>query len=196
MHQDDAHLPQAAAQELAQLRQQVQLRDQLVEQLSTELFRMVKTHPPLLSGSSSAVPTVSANPEAESLRSDLKRIEQQIEFYQSQIDKRDAEILRLQKSCQVLSDRNQMLEQIIQQLPEVYRQKFTDRLDSVKSKVQSLQTENRRLNSELQQVNSRLLPESRANPKRMSLPTHSPIDNAGATPPTPPTNRDATDSEG
>jgi chromosome segregation ATPase len=181
--QDDAHLPQSVLQELAQLRQQVQLRDQLVEQLSTELFRMVKTHPPLLSAASSAaMPMGSTNPEVESLRSDLKRIEQQIEFYQSQIDKRDAEILRLQKSCQVLSDRNQMLEQIIQQLPEVYRQKFTDRLDSVKSKVQSLQTENRRLSSELQQVNSRLLPESRINPKRLSLPTHNPIDHPGTPP--------------
>jgi chromosome segregation ATPase len=187
VHQDDAHLPQAVVQELAQLRQQVQMRDQLVQQLSTELFRMVKTHPPLLSAASTAVPTASANPEVESLRSDLKRIEQQIEFYQSQIDKRDAEILRLQKSCQALSERNQMLEQIIQQLPEVYRQKFTDRLDSVKSKVQSLQSENRRLNSELQQVNSRLLPESRSNPKRMSLPTHNPLNNSGATPPAPPT---------
>jgi chromosome segregation ATPase len=183
VHQDDAHLPQAARQELAQLRQQVQMRDQLVEQLSTELFRMVKTHPPLLSASSSAVPTASTNPEAESLRSDLKQIEQQIEFYQSQIDKRDTEILRLQKSCQVLSDRNQMLEQLIQQLPEVYRQKFTDRLDSVKSKVQSLQTENRRLNAELQQMNSRLLPESRSNPKRMSLPNHNSMSNSSVTPP-------------
>jgi chromosome segregation ATPase len=187
VHQDDAHLPQSVVQELAQLRQQVQLRDQLVEQLSTELFRMVKTHPPLLSaGSSTAVPLVSANPEADALRSDLKHIEQQIEFYQSQIDKRDTEILRLQKSCQALSDRNQMLEQIIQQLPEVYRQKFTDRLDSVRSKVQTLQTENRRLNSELQQVNSRLLPESRTHAKRLSLPTESPPNPQNPTPPNSP----------
>lgn len=149
---------------------------------------MVKTHPPLLAaGSSTATPIASQNPEAASLRSELDRMEEQIEFYQSQIDKRDAEITRLQKSCQGLSDRNQMLEQIIQQLPEVYRQKFTERLDSVKSRVQSLQNENRRLSAELQQVSTRQLPEARLGQKfslaeKSSLPepqTSTSLSNAG-----------------
>jgi DNA repair exonuclease SbcCD ATPase subunit len=164
----DANLPHGVEQELAQLRRQLQLRDQLVEQLSTELFRMVKSHPPALpparSSTSSALALTPQTPEA-SLRDDLRRLEEQIEFYQSQIDKRDQEVGRLQKSCQVLSDRNQMLERIIQELPEVYRQKFADRLDAVKSKFQSLQTENRRLHGELQQVNARSLPEGKA-PKK------------------------------
>lgn len=164
MNPSDANLSDAVEQELAQLRRQLQLRDQLVEQLSTELFRMVKTHPPALSpaGSSpsSALALTPQTPES-ALRDDLRQLEEQIEFYQSQIDKRDQEVSRLQKSCQVLSDRNQMLERIIQELPEVYRQKFADRLDAVKSKFQSLQTENRRLHGELQQVNARLLPEGR-----------------------------------
>ena len=124
MPQEDA-LPQSVVQELNRLRQQVKLQDQLVEQLSTELFRMVKTHPPLLSAATTTAPAT-ANPAEAALRSDLKRLEQQIEFYQSQIDKRDVEITRLQKSCRLLGDRNQTLEQIIQQLPEVYRQKFTE----------------------------------------------------------------------
>jgi DNA repair exonuclease SbcCD ATPase subunit len=164
----DLNLPSMAEQELAQLRRQLQQRDQLVAQLSSELFRMVKTHPPALpastSASSSALALVPQTPEA-SLRDDLKRLEQQIEFYQSQIDKRDQEMGRLQKSCQVLSDRNQMLERIIQELPEVYRQKFADRLEAVKSKFQTLQTENRRLHGELQQVNGRTLPEAKG-PKK------------------------------
>ena len=167
MPQEDA-LPQSVVQELNRLRQQVKVQDQLVEQLSTELFRMVKTHPPLLSAAAST--PAAANPAKSALRSELARLEQQIEFYQSQIDKRDAEITQLQKSCRLLGDRNHTLEQIIQQLPEVYRQKFTDRLDSVKTKVQTLQTENRRLSSELQQVNARQLPESQS-AKHLSLPT-------------------------
>jgi DNA repair exonuclease SbcCD ATPase subunit len=159
----DVNVPSAVDQELAQLRRQLQQRDQLVEQLSSELFRMVKSHPPALPAStsgSSALALMPQTPEA-SLRDDLRRLEQQIEFYQSQIDKRDQEMGRLQKSCQVLSDRNQMLERIIQELPEVYRQKFADRLEVVKSKFQTLQTENRRLHGELQQVNGRSLPESK-----------------------------------
>jgi septal ring factor EnvC (AmiA/AmiB activator) len=164
----EVNLPSDVEQELARLRRQLQQRDRLVEQLSGELFRMVKSHPPALpaasSSPSSALAFVPQTPEA-SLRDDLRRLEQQIEFYQSQIDKRDKEVSRLQKSCQVLSDRNQMLERIIQELPEVYRQKFADRLEAVKSKFQTLQAENRRLQSELQQVNGRSLPESRIQKK-------------------------------
>jgi septal ring factor EnvC (AmiA/AmiB activator) len=164
----EVNLPSEAEQELVRLRRQLQQRDRLVEQLSGELFRMVKSHPPALpaasSSPSSALAMVPQPPEA-SLRDELRQLEQQIEFYQSQIDKRDQELGRLQKSCQVLSDRNQMLERIIQELPEVYRQKFADRLEAVKSKFQTLQTENRRLQSELQQVNGRSLPESKTQRK-------------------------------
>jgi chromosome segregation ATPase len=164
----EANLPRDVEQELAQLRRQLQQRDRLVEQMSGELFRMVKSHPPALPAASSppasALALVPQTPEA-SLRDDLRQLEQQIEFYQSQIDKRDQEVGRLQKSCQVLSDRNQMLERIIQELPEVYRQKFADRLEAVKSKFQTLQAENRRLHSELQQVNGRSLPESKTQRK-------------------------------
>jgi chromosome segregation ATPase len=134
----------------------------------------VKTHPPALPAATSAR---SANASAQSfqteddgLREDLRRLEEQIEFYQGQIDKRDIEITRLQKSCQVLSERNQLLENIIQELPEIYKQKFVDRLDSVKSKVQSLQTENRRLNSALQQVNTQGLPEAGGTTRNLALP--------------------------
>ncbi|MGB8702412.1 MAG: Npun_F5560 family protein [Thermosynechococcaceae cyanobacterium] len=188
MDQDETNVPNAMTQELTQLRQQLQFRDQLVAQLSTELFRMVKTHPPALKAAASPglapVAVHPINTEVEALREEVKQLEQQIEFYQMQIDKRDTEIARLQRSCQVLSERNQMLEHIIQELPEVYRQKFTDRLDLVKSKIQSLQTENRRLNSELQQVNGQGLPEIRSSAKRLSLPakrnapaSHLPISN-------------------
>jgi chromosome segregation ATPase len=172
--QDDTNLPQRVVQELAQLRQNIQVRDQLVEQLSTELFRMVKTYPPALPASASAGMSKSSIPssqiEDDALRADLGNLEEQIEFYQGQIDKRDVEITRLQKSCQILSERNQLLENIIQELPEMYKQKFVDRLDSVKSKVQSLQTENRRLNSALQQANAQILPESGGTAKNLSLP--------------------------
>jgi hypothetical protein len=158
-------LPPDVAQELMTLKQQIRGRDQLVEQLSTELFRMVRAHPPALPAAISPPHPSSGmtNPDAERLRQELQAIEQQIAFYQDQIDKRDAEIAQLQKNCQVLSERNQSLELIVQELPVVYRQKFADRLDQVKSKVQSLQSENQRLSHQLQQQN--LLPD-RHHPSR------------------------------
>jgi chromosome segregation ATPase len=157
-------LPPEVAQELMALKQQIRGRDQLVEQLSTELFRMVRAHPPALPAAiAPSHPIGAPSPEADRLRQELQTIEQQIAFYQDQIDKRDAEITRLQKNCQLLSERNQSLELIVQELPVVYRQKFADRLEQVKSKVQSLQSENQRLSHQLQQ--QKLLPD-RHHPSR------------------------------
>ncbi len=196
---DCSNLPPEIAQELLDLRHQLQLRDQLVSQLSAELFRMVKTHPPALPASGERIPGETTSfplsialqaplathtgeaSEVESLRQELRLIEAQIEFYQAQIDKRDLQVQQLQKSCQTLSERNQMLENIVQELPEVYRQKFTDRLDTVKSKVQSLQAENRRLQSQLQSGTSPL-PETRSLVQRLSLPSRR---GAGNPPPLP-----------
>jgi chromosome segregation ATPase len=135
--------------ELKHLRQQLSARDQLVDQLSAELFRLIQAHPPLLAPAAQV--TTGPISQADRLRQELQALEEQIEFYQQQIDDRDTEINRLQSSCQSLSERNQMLERLIQELPEVYKHQFSDRLDQVKNKMQSLQTENQRLYSQIQQ---------------------------------------------
>ena len=145
--------------ELSQLNQQLQMRDQLVDQLSTELYRLIKANPaalPPAQGLSTADPIL---PTSNSLAiehhpGDVSTLESQIEFYQVQIDKRDAQISHLQSSCQSLSERNQMLEHVIQELPEVYRQKFSNRLNQVKTNMKTLQLENRRLYSALQDSNA------------------------------------------
>ncbi|PZD74341.1 Chromosome partition protein Smc [Acaryochloris thomasi RCC1774] len=141
--------PTALEKELKHLRQQLSARDQLVDQLSSELFRLIQAHPPLLAPAAEV--TTGPLSQVDRLRQELQAVEEQIEFYQQQIDDRDAEINRLQNSCQSLSERNQMLERLIQELPEVYKHQFSDRLDQVKNKMQSLQTENQRLYSQIQQ---------------------------------------------
>ncbi len=158
--------------EILQLNQQLQMRDQLVDQLSTELYRLIKANPaalPPAEGMVTDAPATSMGyiPEANHHQQDLTALESQIAFYQTQIDKRDAQIAHLQSSCQSLSERNQMLEHVIQELPEVYRQKFSNRLDQVKTKVKSLQLENRRLYSALQDSSSS------STTDRMSLPARS-----------------------
>ncbi|NJK41143.1 MAG: hypothetical protein HC934_06935 [Acaryochloridaceae cyanobacterium SU_2_1] len=158
--------------ELLQVREQLKLRDQLVDQLSTELFRRMKTSPAALPPASSPLimPLAQAPAESEPLRQELQAIESQIEFYQQQIDNRDTQIAHLQQSCQRLSERNQVLEHIIQELPEVYRHKFSSRLDLVKTKVKSLQLENRRLYSQLQGSQSESGPPQTRPAPQMSLP--------------------------
>jgi hypothetical protein len=55
-----------------------------------------------------------------------------------------------------LSDRSRMLEQVVQELPRIYKEKFEQRLTPVREKVVQVQHENRRLHAELQSVSYRL----------------------------------------
>lgn len=139
--------------EVAHLRDELQMRDQLVQQLSQELFRLVK-------GNSTAVPSAELSEhnltELRVLREQLQGVEQQVNFYQEQISSKDTEIYQMRQSMQELSDRSQMLEQVVQELPQVYHQKYNERLLPIKEKVAMIQAENRRLHAELQSVSYRL----------------------------------------
>lgn len=139
--------------EVAHLRDELHVRDQLVQQLSQELFRLVK---------SNATPQTSSQPSEENLhemrvlREQLHGVEQQVSFYQEQLASRDTEIKQLRQTVKDLGDRSQMLEKVVQEMPQVYRQKFAERLAPIKEKVAQIQQENRRLHAELQSVSYRL----------------------------------------
>jgi chromosome segregation ATPase len=139
--------------EVARLREELQMRDNLVQQLSQELFRLVK-------GNADFMPNPEASErhlaEVRALREQLKGVEQQVTFYQEQITDRDTEIFQLRQSVQELTDRSRMLEQVVQELPKIYRQKFAERLAPIKEKVTQIQRENRQLHAELQSVSYRL----------------------------------------
>jgi len=153
--------------EASRLREELQMRDQLVQQLSQELFRLVKGNATFM-----PKPEVSERNVAEIrlLREQLQEVEQQVTFYQEQITSRDAEIYQLRQSVQELSDRSRMLEQVVQELPHIYRQKFAERMAPVREKVALLQRENRQLHAELQSVSYRLAVRSR-NITRLDLPS-------------------------
>jgi chromosome segregation ATPase len=151
--QSDTPNIQALSTEVSQLRQELQLRDQLVQQLSQELFRLVK-------GNTNFIPQ-RTEPESdmsqlEVLREQLQAVEEQVTFYQEQITSRDSEIHQLRQSVQELTDRSRMLEQVVQELPQIYRRKFEERMAPVRDKVAMLQRENRQLQAELQSVSYRL----------------------------------------
>jgi chromosome segregation ATPase len=139
--------------ETARLREELQMRDNLVQQLSQELFRLVK-------GNANFMPSLEISErhqaEVRALREQLQGVEQQVEFYQDQLAERDSEIYQLRQSVQELSDRSRMLEQVVQELPKIYRQKFAERIAPVKEKVTQIQQENRRLHAELQSISYRL----------------------------------------
>ena len=139
--------------EVAHLREELQMRDQLVQQLSQELFRLVKGQS---NQASSAVLSERHQNEMRVLREQLQAVEQQVGFYQEQIASRDTEVYQLRQSVQELTERSRMLEQVVQELPRIYRQKYLERLQLVKEKVAQIQKENRRLHAELQSVSYRL----------------------------------------
>jgi chromosome segregation ATPase len=160
---------QAVQAEVSRLREDLQLRDQLVQQLSQELFRLVKGNANFM-----PQPEVSERHQAQMrvLREQLQDVEQQVTFYQEQIASRDGEIYQLRQSVQELTDRSRMLEQVVQELPHIYRQKFAERMAPVREKVAMLQRENRQLHAELQSVSYRLAVRSR-NITRVDLPSFS-----------------------
>jgi predicted nuclease with TOPRIM domain len=151
--QVDPQVLQSLQAENTQLKEELQMREQLVQQLSQELFRLVK-------GKTTIVPqpeiSERAKAQVQALREQLQGVEQQVTFYQEQIAQRDAEIYQLRQSVQELTDRSRMLEQVVQELPGVYREKFEERMAPVKEKVAMLQRENRQLHAELQSVSYRL----------------------------------------
>ena len=153
MSQADTSTIQTLSTETSQLRNELLLRDQLVQQLSQELFRLVKGNTNFMPQRSETEPDLS---QLQALREQLQAVEQQVTFYQEQITTRDAEIYQLRQTVQELSDRSRMLEQVVQELPQIYRRKFEERMSPVREKVATLQRENRQLQAELQSVSYRL----------------------------------------
>lgn len=180
MTQADTPNPSEVHAEVARLREELQMRDQLVQQLSQELFRLVKGNTGFMPS-----PEVSERHVAEmrALREQLQGVEQQVQFYQEQIAARDTEIFQLRQSVQELTDRSRMLEQVVQELPRVYREKFAERIAPIREKVVMIQRENRQLHAELQSVSYRLAVRNRRI-SQVDLPSFPRI-GASSTPPIP-----------
>lgn len=154
--------------EIARLQEELDMRDQLVQQLSQELFRLVK-------GNQDFMPapelTEAHQQEMQALREQLRKQEQQIAFYQEQIEARDEETQQLRQSTQELTDRTRMLEQVVQELPRIYKEKFAERMNAVKDRVAQIQQENRQLQAELQSTSYRLAVRNRKGSDHLDLPT-------------------------
>lgn len=143
------------------------MRDELVQQLSRELFRLVKGNAGLAAVSE---PSEQHQAEVRALREQLQGIEEQVTFYQGQLEERNTEVVQLRQTVQELTDRTRMLEQVVQELPKVYRQKFEERIDPVREKVKQLQQQNRQLQAELQSVSYRLAVRTRRS-QELDLPS-------------------------
>jgi chromosome segregation ATPase len=140
-------------QEINLLKVDLEQKDLLVQQLSEELFRLVK-------GNTAFLPNAEVHEqhseEMRCLAEKLALVENQVIASQAQIQDRDREAVELRNTIQEMSDRNRMLEQVVQELPNIYRAKFAERIVPIKQKIEALQKENRQLHIELQSLSFRL----------------------------------------
>ncbi|MFN3361003.1 MAG: Npun_F5560 family protein [Pseudanabaenaceae cyanobacterium] len=149
-------------QEVERLQQELAQRDVLIEQLSEELFRLLK-------GNVAFVPQTSREKQELDLAQDqIQTLEAELADAQRLIEAKDQEIAQLKVQIQEMSERIRRLEKIVQEMPAIYKQKFTERMLPIKAKVEMLQRENRELHMELQTLNYHLTKNIR--PKRLELP--------------------------
>lgn len=89
------HSPDQNSQaEIDRLREELELRDQVVQQLSQELYKVMVNHPALFLPESSGA-EISDTQALQTLRQQMQTMEKHIGFYQEQINRRDAELLQL-----------------------------------------------------------------------------------------------------
>jgi signal transduction histidine kinase len=95
--------------EVARLEAELEMRDQLVQQLSQELFRLVKGNAGFLQTvNSSSITRLKLIPCGISAW-----VEKQIDFYQGQLQEKDSEVFQLRQTVEELTDRSRMLEQVV-----------------------------------------------------------------------------------
>lgn len=122
--------PEQLYAELQRLQEEVLLRDQLIQQLSRQLYTELDR---------SKAPQAAVDAIApESL---------------------EAKPADLQQEYLALKARNQQLEHQLLQLPQVYQRKFEERLEPIQARLQFLEAENQRLQAHLH-AEAPLLPEA------------------------------------
>ncbi len=141
--------------EVARFRDELNIRDRLVQQLSQELFRLVK-EPTDYAPRTGITGGTDYRAEVRLLREQLQGVEEQVILHQEQLQLRDFEIHQLRQTVRNLQERGQMLEQVIRELPKIYTRKFAERLAPIKTKIMELQSENRQLQAELISVTEKL----------------------------------------
>ncbi len=110
----------------------LETRDLLLQQLSEELLRLAKiersSELPLLPPPTTLA--LSGNPETDPHQ--------------------------LRQELQLMTERCRALEQVVRDLPQIYRRKFMERMAIIKEKVSALQAENFQLRQELQSIGQRV----------------------------------------
>ncbi|MFS8910970.1 hypothetical protein NW841_07500 [Synechococcus sp. H60.3] len=94
--------------------------------------------------------------EIEALRERNRLLQSQIDLLELRQEKQQRQIRSYEAEIEQLYQEKQVLEQMIQELPELYRRKLQARLQPIRERIAAIQAENRRLKRELYQLSYRL----------------------------------------
>ena len=175
--------------EAVELRRMLEDRDALIRQTVTELVRVNQQNRQLqMSLDQAQRPATTSQDEDQlmALRSqnqyledNVRRLEGQVKAARDEVNERESGLRALLGKIQDLSENNRQLEKHLNDVPELYRRKFTERLNPVTACIENIQTENRRLQGEVQGMAQKLLAvqEAIAQPLRMLMsPAETPVE--------------------
>lgn len=94
--------------------------------------------------------------EIQLLRERNRLLQSQIDLLELRQEKQQRQIRSYEAEIEQLYQEKQVLEQMLQELPELYRRKLQARLQPIRERIAAMQAENRRLKRELYQLSYRL----------------------------------------
>lgn len=175
------HVDTAHPAEAVELRRMLEERDALVRQMVTELVRVNQQNRQLqmsldqvqrpAASSQDQDQIMALRSQNQYLEDNVRRLEGQLKAARDEVNEREGGLRALLGKIQDLSENNRQLEQHLHDVPELYRRKFTERLNPVTACIENIQTENRRLQGEVQGMAQKLLAvqEAIAQPLRMLM---------------------------
>ncbi|MGY2978321.1 hypothetical protein [Thermostichus sp. OS-CIW-31] len=94
--------------------------------------------------------------EIQLLRERNRILQGQIDLLELRQEKQHRQIRSYEAEIEQLYQEKQLLEQMIQELPELYRRKLQARLQPIRERIAAIQAENRQLRKELYQLSYRV----------------------------------------
>ncbi|NJK62197.1 MAG: coiled-coil domain-containing protein 22 [Synechococcaceae cyanobacterium SM2_3_1] len=88
--------------------------------------------------------------------SEICTLQGQVDLLQLRAEKLRQQILNYELEIEQLLHHNQILEHTIQELPEIYRRKFQERVQPIRVRIQTIQQENLQLRSDVQDLSLQL----------------------------------------
>ncbi len=88
--------------------------------------------------------------------SEIRTLQGQVDLLQMREEKLRQQVLNYELEIEQLLHHNQILEHTIQELPEIYRRKFQERVHPIRERIRAIQQENLQLRSDVQDLSLQL----------------------------------------